>query len=68
MQITGEDHINPVINLVRGMTNDGDEQLTILARALVVGCRSCRVGPGRAIEALTELFEAEDMPLVRLDQ
>ena len=59
--------VNEVINLVRGMTPNGDEQLTIIARAFVIGCKSCQVPQDRALPMLAELFEANDMTMLRLD-
>lgn len=59
--------INEIIRTVAGMTPDGDAQLTILARALVVGCRSCSVEPERAVDLLEKLFEQDDMRLTPLE-
>lgn len=59
--------INEIIRTVAGMTPDGDAQIEILARAFIVGCRSCSVEPDNALAQLQILFEENDMTLVPLE-
>lgn len=63
--VTGK-QINDVLRLVRDMTPVGDEQLTILARALVTACKSTQVSRRTALVHIDELFN-EPTTLVPLD-
>lgn len=65
-QVSGK-QVNEVIGLVRGMTSNGDEQLSILAYALVIGCRSCSVDRDAALEKVSELFD-EPIDIVPLHE
>lgn len=53
--VTG-DQINTVLRTVRGMSSDGDVQLSILARAFVVACKSTTADRVVAIEQIEALF------------
>lgn len=56
VEITG-DQINTVLKTVDAMTGDGDAQLTILTRALVVACKSCEVDKATALEIIGGVFD-----------
>jgi hypothetical protein len=62
--IKGDD-INSIIATVRGMGHNANEQLTILARALVVGCISCGVSKERALDIVDKLFDARDVTFIK---
>lgn len=49
--------VNQIIGLVKEMTPNGDEQLSLLAYALVVGCRSCSVDKETALATFSEAFD-----------
>lgn len=53
------DWINEILRSASHMTDDGDAQLSILARALVIGCKSCGVSRDTAIEIVESLFDEE---------
>lgn len=57
--------INEVLHVVKTTTDDGDEQLSILARALVVACQSCGVEESVAVQNLQAMFR-ESVVLVPL--
>lgn len=57
-QIKG-DWINEILRSAAHMTDDGDAQLSILARALVIGCKSCGVSKDTAMEIVESLFDEE---------
>lgn len=44
--------INAVLKAVVGVSNEGDEQLTILAYALAIAIKSCQVDHAKAHEVL----------------
>jgi len=54
------DQINDVLYLVRDMTDDGDIQLTIIARALVIGCKSCGVRKEIMLSHVERIFDEAD--------
>lgn len=62
--ITGGD-INAVLRLATSLRADGNGQLTLLARAFVVACKSCQVDEARALPLLAGLFRepADLVPL-----
>ena len=59
--------INAVLTLVVGMSADGDVQLSILAYALVVACKSTQVERETALVEIGRLWD-RDHPLVPLRQ
>jgi Fe-S cluster biogenesis protein NfuA len=59
-RIIGAEQINSVLLKVREVSPfDGDEQLSILALAFVVACRSCKVSKGTALTRLRQAFNTE---------
>ena len=59
--------INTVLTTVEGMTGDGDVQLSILAHALVIACKSTHVDRETALAEIGKLWDRDD-PLVPLRQ
>lgn len=55
-EFSGAD-VNAVLRLVTSISANGDCQLSILATALAVACRSCGVPKERAAEQLVESFD-----------
>jgi hypothetical protein len=61
------DQINTVLTIVERMTKNGDVQLSILAHALVLACKSTKVDRKTAIEEIGKLWDRDD-PLLPLSQ
>lgn len=59
--------INEVLTLVERITKNGDCQLSILAHALVIACKSTKVDRETALEEIERLWDRDD-PLVPLTQ
>jgi hypothetical protein len=60
-------HISDTLRYVRAIAGaDGEDQLSILAWALVVGCASCGVHKSAAMARLEEMFAAR-LHLTSLD-
>lgn len=55
-EITGA-QINDVLHFVKGITSNGDMQLTLLARALVVACHSCEITKEVAMPIIEGVFD-----------
>lgn len=63
----GGDEINTVLTVVERMTGNGDAQLSILAHALVIACKSTKVDRETALAEIGKLWDRDD-PLVPLRQ
>jgi hypothetical protein len=61
------DQINTVLTVVERMTKNGDMQLSILAHALVIACKSTKVDRDTAMEEINKLWDRPD-PLIPLAQ
>lgn len=55
-QYTGK-QVNEILDATRAMTNDGDAQLSILARAFIVGCQSTGCSEQRASAILANMWK-----------
>lgn len=49
--------INDLLRYIKGLTDNGDLQLTLLARALVVACHSCGVTKEAAMPIIEAVFD-----------
>lgn len=65
MTTFGAQEINDVLRVIRSMSDDGDIQLSILTRALVVGCKSCEIDKAHALKIIGNVFD-EELKLVPL--
>jgi hypothetical protein len=57
--------VNAIINLVRSFSDSGDHQLTVIALALIAGCKSANVEREHMLSILNELW-GEKLTLVPL--
>lgn len=57
------ENVNAILDATRAMSDDGDVQLSILARALITGCQSCGVSQERCDEILAGMW-AQPVDLV----
>ena len=61
------DNINTVLTVVERMTKNGDMQLSIMAHALVIACKSTNVERDVMLDEINKLWDRDD-PLVPLTQ
>lgn len=61
--------INDVLRLVHDMNENGNVQLSILARAFVTACKSCKVTKENALAHIGVIFDEETrlVPLYKPD-